>query len=272
MAIIKAVPHFEVQVKVGDSVANEWPMPADDTNVSETPSISKYIESETGARISIQLSQYPGYTLPEGADRLGIKIYVDGEQWETLEMKIQKHGCTETLGERIFRMHDGEYIKQYPIFSNIISDEEADLARVEADKLLIKKLGKIEVVLSAFRARGFCDPDEGFDNIGHVSNSEVSHKAMITSGEHLSHRICPEDVHIEEEYIPYPVLDCVFVEDIAKYHFQYSSHRPMIGERGFALPAALSPLGTPRLLPQHRYPETQQPGGIPCIDLTQDED
>ncbi|KAF4449962.1 hypothetical protein F53441_6881 [Fusarium austroafricanum] len=281
MAILPALPGVEVRVVVGGEPAREWPMPYDpealwNSEHPEVPRTINYIESMSGSRFSVTASLYSGHGIsdpapahanqafPEGTDMVAFRVTIDGVFFHSFGIYINETD-TKVFGDRYFRMPNGNIRKQFPVFSNIITTEEASRAAIEADTARIRTLGKIDIVVSAIQVTGEM-PNIAYPNDSAASpDMEVAMKVHNLYAQHLTHATQYE----EEPQDGTPGLKTYNkLATLGEFQFQYSSHRPVVGRNGFTLAEPMPAVESTNLLPQHHYPEEEMADGTPMVDLT----
>ncbi|KAF9777163.1 hypothetical protein IL306_004562 [Fusarium sp. DS 682] len=297
MAVLPGVPGIEARIVVNGKPAQEWPMKDKtkrpvDAKDSKAPITANYVESASQCRFAIRLTLGAGlmapsssYKLPEATDVIGFRVTIDGVYFATFGVDLTDHSPYD-FEYAIVKMPNGTLERKYPVFSNIVSVEEADSDKIKADMARVQNMGTIHIVAYAMR-----ETTEAMEYSGQpdsLPGMELAHKATILHGPGLTHGTTYKNEPVNEADRQSPHPFSVSLATLGEFLFRYGANRKSItqnywasllnstglveGKNGFELPETLPFEPGPRLLTQRKYNETKMANGTPLLDLTGDDD
>ncbi|KAM0440822.1 hypothetical protein ACHAPT_000123 [Fusarium lateritium] len=169
MAVLAEVPHVSVHVKVAGEVATEHEAPSDQAPVvgadPELPTAHYYIEAQTGAEFSVEMTVNSAFSFPRGSNGVNLRVLIDGSPIAAMITSASRQGTTNTIA---------------------ITGEAAPDGDIASEIERAKDLGVVKVMLSTAWAERYIpwNPSSG---ILLDDDRELPEKAL--KGRELSHRV-----------------------------------------------------------------------------------
>ncbi|KAF5529801.1 hypothetical protein FMEXI_13919 [Fusarium mexicanum] len=288
MAVLPGVPGIEVRIVVDGLPTQEWPfeenkkrevsdkdVKADEHKVGSVaskdahlPTTHNYIVSKTGCHFGVSLALSPDLktsSLPATTDAIGIHIHIDGTFFDRFlvgfeHLKPQKWNyMPPTWDFKLVKTEDGTTKRECPVFSDIVSVEDPDGDKTEADMARVKTMGTIRLTVWAAK-RGEAGSYEVTETPKR-SEMELAHKATILHGEGLTHGTTFKDGDIDES--DRQRFEATVLKKLGEFIYKYSAHSPEEAKK----------LEMDSSVPSKRkYEEVKMPDGRCVLDLTGDDD
>ncbi|KLO82019.1 Uncharacterized protein LW93_4891 [Fusarium fujikuroi] len=172
MAVLPGVPGIEVRILVNGLPTEEWPFKGNITREASEgdiktdehkagppgmedarlPTRHSYIVSKSGCRFGVSLtlsSDLKTSSLPAMTGGIGIEIHIDGTFYSRFLVDLQNHEPQkrnyrpQIWNSARVKTQDGIIKREYPVFSDILSVEDRDNDKTEADMVRVKTMGTI---------------------------------------------------------------------------------------------------------------------------------
>ncbi|RKL26950.1 hypothetical protein BFJ72_g13472 [Fusarium proliferatum] len=288
MAVLPGVPGIEVRILVNGLPTEEWPFKGNITREASEediktdepkagpegsedahlPTRHSYIVSKSGCRFGVSLTLSPDLktsSLPAMTGGIGIEIHIDGTFYNRFLVDLQTHEPKlwnyrpQIWDSARVRTQDGTIKREYPVFSDILSVEDRDNDKTEADMVRVKTMGTIRLTVCAVKSEKSVTYEVTTPPM--QTEMELAHKATILHGQGLTHGTTFENEDTDDTGRKRP--GGTILRYLGEFVYKYGAHSP---EELKELELASSAQA------KMKYEEVKMPDGRSLIDLTGDDD
>ncbi|KAF5531112.1 hypothetical protein FNAPI_13384 [Fusarium napiforme] len=250
MAVLPGVPGINVRIVVNGLPTEEWPFEEnkkreadEDAKANEhklghvgsedpqLPTSSNYIQSKSGCRFWVRATlsdDFEHSNMPPGADGIAFQIYIDGEIFGTGSIPLGTR-LTRNWDCAFVKSDDGMMKRHYPVFSDIVSVEDTDNDKINADMARVREMGTIHIWVLAVKLN---QPRTLAAQTRDRPDMEMAYKATILHGDGLTHGTTYKVEDIEDSDSQMAAYSPSLLGRLGNFVFRYSANPPVKVKNG----------------------------------------
>ncbi|KAF5703405.1 hypothetical protein FGLOB1_9100 [Fusarium globosum] len=288
MAVLPGVPGTEVRILVNGLLTEEWPFEGNITREASEediktdehkagppgsedarlPTRNSYIVSKSGCRFGVSVTLTPDLktsSLPDKTVDIGIEIHIDGTFCDRFLVDLQSHEPQkrnyrpQIWDSAPVRTQGGTIKREYLILSEILSVEDRDNDKTEADMFRVKTMGTIRLTVCAVTSEKSVTYE--VTALPMRPEMELAHKATILHGQGLTHGTTFKNEDTGES--DSKRSGGKILRNLGEFVYKYSSRAPEEA-RKYETDSSVQA--------KTKYGEVKMPDGRSLVDLIGDDD